>query len=58
MHRLIREIEYIGHDRTILYYSAPFREHTDIHLEIDSDGRLRTKLNSKRDHFNLPFVNL
>jgi hypothetical protein len=29
----------------------------DIHLEIDSEGRLRTKLYEKRDYFNLPIVN-
>ena len=29
----------------------------DLHLEIDSEGRLRTKLNDKRDDVNLPIVN-
>jgi hypothetical protein len=29
----------------------------DIHLEIDSKGRLRTKLYDKRDDFNFPIVN-
>jgi len=29
----------------------------DIHLEIDSEGRLRTKLDDKRDDFNFPIVN-
>jgi hypothetical protein len=29
----------------------------DIHLEIDSEGRLRTKLYDKRDNFNFPIVN-
>ena len=29
----------------------------DIHLEMDSEGRLRTKLNDKRDDFNLTIVN-
>ena len=29
----------------------------DLHLEIDSEGRLRTKLYDKRDDFNLPIVN-
>jgi hypothetical protein len=29
----------------------------DIHLEIDSEGRLRTKLYDKRDDFNFPIVN-
>jgi hypothetical protein len=26
----------------------------DIHIEIDSEGRLRTKLYDKRDYFNFP----
>jgi hypothetical protein len=30
----------------------------DIHLEIDSEGRLRTKLYDKRDDFKFPIVNL
>jgi len=29
----------------------------DLHLEIDSDGRLRTKLYDKRNDFNFPIVN-
>jgi hypothetical protein len=29
----------------------------DLHLEIDSDGRLRTKLYDKWDDFNFPIVN-
>ena len=29
----------------------------DIHLEIVSEGRLRTKLYDKRDDFNFPIVN-
>ena len=29
----------------------------DLHLEVDSEGRLRTKLYDKRDNFNLPIVN-
>ena len=28
-----------------------------LRLEIDSEGRLRTKLNDKRDDFNFPIVN-
>ena len=28
-----------------------------LHLEIDSEGRLRTKLYDKRDDFNFPIVN-
>jgi hypothetical protein len=29
----------------------------DLHLEIDRERRLRTKLYDKRDYFNFPFVN-
>ena len=29
----------------------------DLHIEIDSEGRLRTKLYTKRDDFNFPIVN-
>ena len=29
----------------------------DLHLDIDSDGRLRTKFYNKRDDFNFPIVN-
>jgi hypothetical protein len=29
----------------------------DLHLEIDSEGRLRTKLYDTRDDFNFPIVN-
>jgi len=29
----------------------------DLHLEIDSNGRLRTKLYDKRDDFHFPIVN-
>jgi hypothetical protein len=29
----------------------------DLHLEIDSEGRLRTKPYNKRDDFNFPIVN-
>jgi hypothetical protein len=29
----------------------------DLHLEIDSEGRLTTKLYDKRDDFNFPIVN-
>jgi hypothetical protein len=31
--------------------------HLDIHLEIDSQGQLRSKFNDKRDYFNFPIVN-
>ena len=29
----------------------------DLHLEIDSEGRIRTKFYDKRDDFNFPIVN-
>ena len=29
----------------------------DLHLDIDSEGRLRTKLYDKRNEFNFPIVN-
>ena len=29
----------------------------DLHFEIDSEGRLRTKLHDERDDFNFPIVN-
>jgi hypothetical protein len=29
----------------------------DLHIEIDTDGRLRTKHYDKRDDFNFPIVN-
>jgi hypothetical protein len=31
--------------------------HLDLHLEIDSQGQLRSKFNDKRDYFNFPIVN-
>ena len=31
--------------------------YNDLHLEIDSEGRLRTKLYDKRDDFNFPILN-
>ena len=30
----------------------------DLHLEIDSEGRLRTKHYDKRDNFNIPILNI
>jgi hypothetical protein len=41
-------------DTTHTYTSASY---LDLHLEIDSEGRLRTKLYDKRDDFNFPIVN-
>jgi hypothetical protein len=34
-----------------------FASYLDLHLEIDSEGRLRTILYDKRDNFNFPIVN-
>jgi hypothetical protein len=34
-----------------------YASYLDLHLEIDSQGRLRTKLYDKRDDFNFPIVN-
>jgi len=42
-------------DTTDTYRSASY---LDLHLEIDSEGRLRTKLYDKRDDFNFPIVNI
>jgi hypothetical protein len=41
-------------DTTDTYRSASY---LDLHLEIDSEGRLRTKQYDKRDDFNFPIVN-
>jgi hypothetical protein len=38
-------------DTTDTYRSASY---LDLHLEIDSERRLRTKLYDKRDDFNFP----
>ena len=34
-----------------------YASYLDVHLEIDSEGWLRTKLYDKRDDFNFPIVN-
>jgi hypothetical protein len=34
-----------------------FASYLDLHLEIDNEGRLRTKHYDKRDDFNFPIVN-
>ena len=34
-----------------------FASYFDLHLEIDSEGQLRTQLYDKRDDFNFPIVN-
>jgi hypothetical protein len=50
----IYSIELEIKDTTDTYRSASY---IDLHLEIDSEGQLRTKLYDKRDDFNLPIVN-
>jgi hypothetical protein len=50
----IYPIEFEIKDTTDTYSSASY---LDIHLEIGSEGRLRTKLYDKRDDFNFPIVN-
>jgi hypothetical protein len=51
---LIYPIELAIKDTTDTDRSASY---LDIHLEIDSEGRLRTKLCDKRDDFSFPIVN-
>jgi hypothetical protein len=41
-------------DTTNTYRSASY---FDLHLEMDNEGRLITKLYNKRDDFNFPIVN-
>jgi hypothetical protein len=50
----IYPIEFEIKDTTDTDRSASF---LDLHLEIDSEGRLRTKLYDKSDGFNFPIVN-
>jgi hypothetical protein len=35
-------------------YTARSATHIDLHLQIDSEDRIRTKLNTKRDDVNFP----
>jgi len=37
-------------------YTDSSASYLDLHLEIDREGWLRTKLYDKRDHFNFPIV--
>ena len=37
--------------------TAKSASYLDLHLEIDSDGRLKTRLYDKRDDFNFPIIN-
>ena len=36
--------------------TAGSASYLDLHPEIDSDGRIRTKLYNKRNDFNFPFI--
>ena len=38
-------------------YTDRFASYIDLDIEIDSEGRLRTKLYDRRDDFNFPIVN-
>ena len=38
-------------------YTDCSASYLDLHLEIDNEGRLKTKLYDKRDDFNFPIVN-
>ena len=51
---LIYPIEFEIKDTTDTDRSTSY---LDLHLEMDSEGRLRTKHYDKRDHFNFPIVN-
>ena len=56
-HTLIKDdyfIELEIKDTTDTYRSASYLH---LHLEIDNDDRLRTKLYDKKDYFNFPIVN-
>jgi hypothetical protein len=63
---LIRIKEQVGEKRSTvcthryadcLLKNTSTKEYLDLHLEIDSEGRLTTKLYDKRDDFNFPIVN-
>jgi hypothetical protein len=51
---LVEDIELEIKDTTDTDRSASY---LDLHLEIDSEGRLRTKLYNKRDDFNFLIMN-
>ena len=38
-------------------YTARSASYLDVHLEVDNDDRLRTKLYHKGDDFNFPILN-
>jgi hypothetical protein len=44
----------VSSERYILHMQVLY---LDLHLEIDSEGRLRMKLYDKRDDLNFPIVN-
>jgi hypothetical protein len=50
----IYPIEFQIKDTTDINWSASY---VDLHLQIDSEDRLRTKLYDKRDDFNFPILN-
>jgi hypothetical protein len=39
-------------------YTARSATHIDLHLQIDSEDRIRTKLNTKRDDVNFPVITI
>jgi hypothetical protein len=39
-------------------YTDRYASYIDLHIEIDSDGRLRTKLYQQKDDFNFPIFHL
>ena len=43
--------------RILLILKSLLRSYLDLHIEIDKGGRLKTKLNDKRDDFTFPIVN-
>jgi hypothetical protein len=45
------------HKKNIIILADRSTSYLDLHLEIDSEGRLRTKLYDKRDDLNFPIVN-
>ena len=50
----INHIELEIKDMTVTYKPESY---LDLHVEIDSEGRSRTKLYDKRYYFNFPVVN-
>ena len=44
-------------DNLSITTNAKSASYLDLHLEIDDEGRLKTKLYNKRDDFSFPIVN-